>query len=115
MDEGRSITGPPSPTIKTLAAHTGYPRKLPDVLSVEEAARLLEALGKRNIRIEFASRWMQLSTSHDDRQPRVLDHRSGDAAENPLAQSGMAVGPHDHELDASVDGVLAQNIGDRVI
>jgi len=47
------------------------------------------------------------SARHKNRQPRVLDHGLGHAAENPFAQPGMTVSPHDHELGTGVDRMLA--------
>lgn len=71
--------------------------------------------GRRSIWVQSCLSPMHPSTSHEDRQSRFLDQGFGHAAENPLAQPGMTVSTHDHELGAGVDRMLAKNPGDRVI
>lgn len=44
-----------------------------------------------------------------------LEHRLGDAAENPLAQPGMTIGAHDHQICRNVAGVPAKHVGNRMV
>lgn len=54
---------------------------------------------------------MRRSAGHQDRHGRVVQHCLGHAAEDELAQPGMAVSAHHQQVGSGVDSVAAEHVG----